>query len=321
VSAVRLLGADDVRALITPADALEAVRGAFVRLARGEATVPEIMDFVFPGGEGHVKGAWLHGDAFWSVKAATGFYGNPARGLPSASGVSLVLSAETGELAAVVMDGGLLTELRTAAAGALAASLLARPELEQVTVVGAGGQARFQVEALLGVRQPRRIVVWARRAEAARACAEELAARFGVDVVAAADLEAAVRSADLVVTVTPAEAPLIRAGWLRPGAHLTAVGSDLPGKQEVEAAVLGAADLVVADHPPVAAVNGELQHALAAGVVRLEDVVALGTLPARTGADQVTVCDLVGIGVQDAAVASLIARRAAERGAGAPLSR
>jgi ornithine cyclodeaminase len=321
VSAVRLLGAAEVRALITPADALEAVRGAFVRLAAGEATVPEIMDFGFPGGEAHVKGAWLHGDPYWSVKAATGFYGNASIGLPSASGVSLVLSAETGQLAAIVSDGGLLTELRTAAAGALAAQLLAREELEQMTVVGAGGQARFQVEALLGVRRPRRIVVWARRAERARACADELAARFGVDAVASEDLEAAVRGADLVVTVTPSVVPLVRAGWLRAGAHLTAVGSDLPGKHEVEAAVLGAADLVVADHPPVAAVNGELQHALAAGVVRLEDVAALGSLPARTRADQVTVCDLVGIGVQDAAVASLVASRAAERGVGLALER
>jgi ornithine cyclodeaminase len=190
-----------------------------------------------------------------------------------------------------------------------------------VTIVGAGGQARFQVEALLGVRRPRRIVVWARRAERARACAEELTARFGVAAVAGEDLEAAVRGADLVVTVTPSVVPLVRAGWLRAGAHLTAVGSDMPGKQEVEAAVLGAADLVVADHPPVAAVNGELQHALAAGAVRSEDVAALGSLPARTRADQVTVCDLVGIGVQDAAVASLVATRAAERDVGQRLER
>ncbi|WP_028058125.1 ornithine cyclodeaminase family protein [Candidatus Solirubrobacter pratensis] len=305
-----LLGADDVRALIAPADALEAVRGAFVRLARGEATVPEIMDFEFPGGgEGHVKGAWLHGDAFWSVKAATGF---PAAG---ASGISLVLSALDGRAAAVVMDGGLLTELRTAAAGALAASLLARADLEQVCVVGAGGQARFQVEALLGVRSPRRIVVWARRVAQARECALELRARFGVEADGVSELEPAVRGSDLVVTVTASRAPLIRSGWLRPGAHLTAVGSDMPGKQEVEAAVLGEADLVVADHPPVAAVNGELQHALAAHAVALEDVAALGTLPSRTRESDVTVCDLVGIGVQDAAIGTLLVTRALEAGA------
>jgi len=309
----RLLRAADVRSLITPGDALEAVRSAFVRLEAGDATVPEIMDFEFPGGgEAHVKGAWLHGDGYWSVKAASGFPG------VGSSGVSLVLSASDGRPAAVVMDGGLLTELRTAAAGALAASLLALPALEQVCVVGAGGQARFQVEALLGVRPVSRVVVWARRAEQARECAAELSSR--VPAVAVSDLEAAVRGSDLVVTVTSAREPLVRSGWLSPGAHLTAVGSDMPGKQEVEAAVLGEADLVVADHPPVAAVNGELQHALAAGAVELADVVALGTLPSRARETDVTACDLVGIGVQDAAIAGLLVERAEERDAGVVIS-
>jgi ornithine cyclodeaminase len=230
------------------------------------------------------------------------------------------MSAQDGRLAAVVMDGGLLTELRTAAAGALAASLLALPSLEQVCVVGAGGQARFQVEALLGVRPVERVVVWARRKAQASACAAELSSRFGVSAAAVSDLEAAVRGSQLVVTVTPAREPLVRSGWLSPGAHLTAVGSDMPGKQEVEAAVLGAADMVVADHPPVAAINGELQHALAAGAVRLSDVVALGTLPARARETDVTVCDLVGIGVQDAAIAGLLVERAEEHDAGVVIS-
>jgi ornithine cyclodeaminase len=310
----RLLRAADVRSLITPEDALEAVRSAFVRLQAGEATVPEIMDFEFPGGEAHVKGAWLHGDPFWSVKAASGFVG------VGSSGVSVVMSASDGRLAAIVMDGGLLTELRTAAAGALAASLLALPELEQVCVVGAGGQARFQVEALLAVRPVTRVVVWARRFEQAAECAAELTARFGVAAAGVSELEPAVRGSQLVVTVTPSREPLVRSGWLSPGAHLTAVGSDMPGKQEVEAGVLGSADLVVADHPPVAAVNGELRHALAAGALRLEDVVALGRLPRRRSENDVTVCDLVGIGVQDAAIAGLLVRRAEERDTGVVLT-
>lgn len=315
---VRLLGADDVRALVTPACALRVVREAFVRHARGETTVPQIMDFAFPGGEAHVKGAWLHGDPFWSVKTASGFYRNPERGLPSATGVSLVFSAQDGRLEAVVADGGLLTELRTAAAGALAASLLAREALAQVCIVGAGGQARHQVAALLGVRSPERFVVWARRLEQAQACAAELAERHGIAVAAAPELEPAVRESDLVITVTPSATPLVRAGWLRPGAHLTAVGSDMPGKQEVEAAVLESADLVVADDPAVAAVNGELQHTL--GAIAIGDVAALGTLPRRSSAAQTTVCDLVGIGVQDAAIAGLLVQRARERDAGRVLS-
>jgi ornithine cyclodeaminase len=134
------------------------------------------------------------------------------------------------------------------------------------------------------------------------------------------ELEPAVRGSQLVVTVTPSREPLVRSGWLSPGAHLTAVGSDMPGKQEVETGVLGSADLVVADHPPVAAVNGELQHALAAGAVRLEDVVALGRLPRRRSENDVTVCDLVGIGVQDAAIAGLLVKRAEERDTGVVLT-
>src|SRR3954453_15196461 len=216
--------------------------------------------------------------------------------------------------------GGVLAEVRTGAGGALAASLLSAPALEQVCVVGAGGQARFQVEALLGVRPVSRIVVWARRSVQAAGCAAELSARFGVQASAVPDLETAVRASQLVVTVTSSREPLVRSGWLSPGAHLTAVGSDMPGKQEVEPAVLGEADLVVADHPPVAAVNGELQHALAAGAVRLADVVALGTLPVRARETDVTVCDLVGIGVQDAAIAGLLVERAEERDAGVVLS-
>ena len=202
--------------------------------------------------------------------------------------------------------------------GALAASLLSVPVLEQVCVVGAGGQARFQVEALLGVRPVGRVVVWARRPEQAVSCAAELSSR--VDAEAVADLQAAVRGSQLVVTVTAAREPLVRSGWLSPGAHLTAVGSDMPGKQEVEADVLGSADLVVADHPPVAAVNGELQHALASGAVRLADIVPLGRLPRRARETDVTVCDLVGIGVQDAAIAGLLVERAEERDAGVDIS-
>jgi ornithine cyclodeaminase len=272
--------------------------------------VPPILDFLFDGGEAHVKAAWLHGDPFWSVG------GDRVRGI-GASGRSVVMSARDGRLAAVVIDGGLLTELRTAAAGRWPRRL-ARPSLEQVCVVGAGGGAlpgrgagrRAEVGGSSCGRGARRppgsaLATWpsVRRA------------RHGLHRP-----REAVRGADLVVTVTPSTEPLVRSGWLSAGAHLTAVGSDMPGKQEVEAGVLGAADLVVADHPPVAAVNGELQHALAAGEVRLEDVAALGKLPRRARDSDVTVCDLVGIGVQDAAIAGLLVSRAIERDVGLVIS-
>jgi len=156
--------------------------------------------------------------------------------------------------------------------------------------------------------------VFARRPQEAVRYAEEMTALLGVPVQVADDLETAAGRADLIVTTTPARAPLIAADWLRPGTHISAVGSDLPGKQELDAGVLGRADIVAADLPAVAAVNGELQHAVASGVVDLDRVVALGALAVgaatgRTTEDQITVADLVGLGVQDAAIAGAVVAR------------
>jgi ornithine cyclodeaminase len=311
---VATLSEADVRSLVGPAEALAAMRTAFAALYRGEVTQPTNMDFEFPEAEGeaHLKGAHVHGSAFWAVKAATGFWSNTARGLPVTSGLFLVFSAETGLPAAVLFDNGYLTELRTGAAGALAADLLARDEIEQAAIIGAGGQARYQLEALLGVRRPERVVVASR--SGADAYAEEMRALHDVDL-RVADIETAVRTSQLVVTTTPAREPVVRAEWLQPGTHVTAMGSDFPEKQELEAAALGRADVVAADHPPVTARNGELHHALEAGVIQLEDVVPLGALvtgaaPGRTSDEQITICDLVGVGVQDAAIAGEVVARA-----------
>jgi ornithine cyclodeaminase/alanine dehydrogenase-like protein (mu-crystallin family) len=290
------------------------MRTGFAALYRGEVTQPANMDLGFPEAEGeaHLKGAHIHGAPYWSVKAATGFWSNPARGLPLTNGLSLVFSAETGILSAILFDNGYLTELRTGAAGALAADLLAPAEIEQVAIIGAGGQARYQLEALLGVRRPQRVVVASR--SGADAYAEEMRATHDLDV-RVTDAETAVRTSQLVVTTTPSREPIVRAEWLQPGTHVTAMGSDFSEKQELEAAALGRADVVAADHPPVAAANGELHHALAAGAIRLEDVVPLGALVAgeaegRMHGEQITICDLVGIGVQDAAIAGEVVARA-----------
>lgn len=305
-----------IREVVDPATALAAVREAFVALHEDRVTLPAILDFTFPDrhGEAHVKGAHIHGAEHWVVKAAAGFYDNPAVGLPPGSGVSLVFSASTGFLDSVLLDNGHLTDLRTAAAGALSIDLLAREHIEHALIVGAGVQARLQLQALLGVRTPAAVTVFARRSDEASRYAQEMGESLGVAVGVAGDLEAAVARADLVVTTTPARAPLIHAAWVRPGTHVTAVGSDLPGKQELDPALLGRADIVAADLPSVAAVNGELQHAVADGLVDLNRVVPLGALAAgaatgRTSSDQITVADLVGLGVQDAAIAGAVVAR------------
>jgi ornithine cyclodeaminase/alanine dehydrogenase-like protein (mu-crystallin family) len=310
----------DVRSLVGPAEARECMRTAFAALHRGDVTQPANMDFGFPdaNGEAHLKGAHIHGSAYWAVKAATGFWGNPDRGLPLTNGLFLVFSAETGILSAILFDNGYLTELRTGAAGALAADLLAPAEVEQAAIIGAGGQARYQLEALLGVRTPTRVVVASR--SGADEYAAEMRALHGIDVSVAPDVETAVRASQLVVTTTPSREPVVNAEWVQPGTHITAMGSDFSEKQELETAVLARADIVAADHPPVTAANGEVHHALDDGSITLDDVVALGALVAgatgRTGAKQITVADLCGVGVQDASVAAEVMRRAEGAGIG-----
>src|SRR5207249_11071747 len=162
------------------------------------------------------------------IKAATGFWNNPDRGLPVTNGLFLVFSAETGLLTAILFDNGYLTELRTGAAGALAADLLAPAEVDTVAIVGAGGQARYQLEALLGVRRPRRVLV-ASRSNSER-YADEMRALHGLDLEVAPDVETAVRTAQVVVTTTPAREPGVRAEWLHGWTHSTARGSGLAVK-------------------------------------------------------------------------------------------
>jgi ornithine cyclodeaminase len=323
----RVLFEPEIRELAGPAEALAAVRAAFIALARGEATLPGAIGLELPeaGGEVHVKGAYLHGSPTYSFKVASGFYRNPERGLPVGNGLVLAFDTETGRLAAVLLDNGYLTELRTGAAGALAADLLARASVRKVALVGVGGQARYQLEALVGVRRPQAVAAWGRDAAKAEAYAEEMRARVGVGVEAAPTLREAVEGADVVITTTPSREPLVRAEWLSRGAHVTAVGSDMPEKQELDAAVLARADKVVADRLESCLENGEIHHAVAAGALAPGDVhaelgqIAAGERPGRENEQELTVADLTGVGVQDAAVAALVVAEAARRGAGRPL--
>jgi ornithine cyclodeaminase len=325
--AVRVLRESEIRQIAGPEQALRAVRTGFEALARGRAVLPGVMHIDLPHarGEVHIKGAHLLGSPFFSIKEAAGFWGNPERGLPVGSGLVLVFDAETGLPRAILLDNGYLTELRTGAAGALAALLLARAELRVIGILGAGSQARYQLEALCAARRPARARVWSRRLEAAEEYAREMTARLALPVEAVAHAREAVEGCDLVVTTTTAREPVLRAEWLGPGHHVTAVGSDSPEKQELETEVLARADLVVADHLDQCLRLGEIHHAVAAGRLRAGDVhaelgeIAAGLKPGRTSDDQITVADLTGIGVQDAAMADVVVAEALRRGLGGVL--
>jgi ornithine cyclodeaminase len=312
-----ILSETEIRGLVDADGARAAVVEAFRALHRGEATLASVISLPFsrPEGLAHVKAGHLHADAVWTVKVSADF--DPGDGAPARhSGLMLVLSSEDGSLVGTLVDHGFLTELRTGAAGAIAAELLARREATTVAIVGAGSQARYQLEALLRVRPIENVRVASRSPERARAYADEVALRYGLSTRLFDSVKEAVRGADIVVTTTPSRAPLVEADWLDEGTHLTAVGSDEPGKQELAPEVLARAAIVAVDDRGQAARYGELHHAIAHGSCKEDETVTLGELlegdaPGRVEAADITVADLTGVGVQDAAIAALVMREAA----------
>jgi ornithine cyclodeaminase/alanine dehydrogenase-like protein (mu-crystallin family) len=311
-----ILSESEIRELVDADHARAVVADAFRALHRGEATLADVIALPFsrPTGAAHIKAGHLHDDAVWTVKVSGDFY--PEDGSSTRhSGLMLVLSARDGSPVGLLVDNGYLTELRTGAAGALAADLLARADATTAAIIGAGSQARYQLEALLNVRRIEKVQVASRSPERARAFVSRIENTYGLPAVLCASVEDAVRGADLVVTTTPSRTPLLEADWLEPGTHVTAVGSDEPYKQELAADVLARADVVAVDDRGQAGRLGELHHAIENGLSSQSDVVTLGELldraaPGRSGAEDLTVADLTGVGVQDAAIAALALREA-----------
>ena len=315
---VPIITESELRAVISPADAVDVIREAFRADGLGQTVVPDVINLAIPGTEGefHVKTAHVTGMPYVAVKVASGFYDNPKLGLPTGTGLMMLFDAATGFPVALLLDNGYLTDVRTGAAGAVAAEALAPATITTVGIIGSGVQARQQAICLRQVRPFSRLVAWSIDPPGLAAYVDEMRAALGVEAVAADGPEAVVRAADLVVTTTPSRAPIVRAEWLRAGQHITAVGSDGPGKQELDAAVLGACDLVVVDRISQCRRLGELQHALAAGVMTEDQVhaelgqVVAGVKSGRTRADQLTVADLTGVGFQDTAIACRAYERA-----------
>jgi len=303
--------ADLRRAVPLDLAAVDVTERAFAALHSGGVVMPPILSMALPAvnGEVDVKTAWLSGFDGFAIKVSPGFFDNPKLGLPSLNGLMILLSATTGLVEAVFLDNGYLTDVRTAAAGAVAARHMAPATVETAGVLGTGVQARLQIAAARLVRPFTRVLVWGRDPDKAAATALALAADLGIDAAPEADPARLCAMSQLVVTTTPARAPILKADWLHPGLHITAMGSDQSEKNELDPRVLAVADLYVCDRVSQAEAFGELRAALAAGAwtggtpPELGAVVA-GATPGRPSSDAITVCDLTGTGAQDTAIAT-----------------
>ena len=305
-------------------EVVAAVEAGFRALATTSVRMPPILRLDIPEhrGEMDVKTAYVPGIPSFALKVSPGFFDNPKLGLPSLNGLMILFSATTGLVEALLLDNGYLTDIRTAAAGAVAAQQLARKDATRAGILGAGIQARLQLEALLLVRPIEVAAVWARDPLKAAAFAAKATAELGIPVQAVHSRSALCAASDIVVTTTPSSSPLISAADLHPGLHVTAMGANSEHKNEIDPAALRKADVYVCDRQSQCAVLGELHHALAAGLFEagrrfpeLGDIIA-GLKPGRRSDSDITLADLTGTGVQDTAIATLARRLAADKGLG-----
>lgn len=301
---MRIFTREDIMAALDESAALAAVERAIIAFAAGQAQSGDAGHFSFPApGDAHVKVAHLAGEDVFALKVSASFYGNPAKGLSSSQGFSAVISATTGEALALFADGGWLTDVRTAMAGAIAARAIGYAG-GTLGIVGAGIQARMQAEMIRRQIGAERVLIWGRDLAKAQALAGELGGE------ACGDLADLVRASDLLVTTTPSTEWLVDDAWVRPGARIVAVGSDGGGKRELDPRILGRAT-VIADSVEKCLENGEAGRAVRAGLLAADAIIPLGELlvePRTFPADATVVADLTGLPVQDAAIAGAVWR-------------
>lgn len=320
---IKILTETDLRQTVDlDIGAIDCVEQGFKALARGDVVMPPILSLAIAesNGEVDVKTAYVPELESFAIKVSPGFFDNPKIGLPSTSGLMMQFSARTGVLEALLLDNGYLTDVRTAAAGAVAARHLARQDATTACILGAGIQARLQLQALCLVRPISQAFVWARDYARAEAAAVDMTALCGVEVRAVKDAADAAPGADIIVTTTPSGTPILKAEWLRSGQHVTAMGSDQDHKNELHPACFKIADLYVADRVSQTSRLGELRSAIAAGTSPVEEnipelgAIITGAAAGRTSESQITICDLTGTGVQDTMIATYATKRADAQG-------
>jgi ornithine cyclodeaminase/alanine dehydrogenase-like protein (mu-crystallin family) len=309
----------EIKQALKAIDPLPLIESGFAAYSRGEAVVPPVGELVFddPPGDVHIKYGYIKGGDVYVIKIASGFYDNPKRGLPSGDGLMLVFDQATGVLRAVLLDEGYLTNLRTAVAGAVVAKYLAPRRVAAVGILGAGVQGRMQLEWLGRVREFDRAVVWGVDEEELAAYRRDME-RPGLRILTTLRADEVAAAANLIVTCTPSMKPLLEAGWVRPGTHITAVGSDTAVKQELDPAILGRADRVVVDSLSQSELRGEVFRAVGAGALGRDRLVELGRVVmdprlGRSSEDEVTVADLTGVAVQDIQISRAVWQALARR--------
>jgi ornithine cyclodeaminase len=309
---VRTVSLSQIKEALKTVSPIQTIEEGFVAYSQGKVVVPPIGELILneTRGEVHIKYGYIQGDDYYLIKIASGFYDNPKIGLPSGDGLMLLFSQKTGELVSILLDKAFLTNVRTAAAGAVVAKYLAPRNVYRIGIIGAGIQGRMQLEYLKFVLDCREAIVWGLNEQELDGYKKDMEP-MGFQVQTTLKAEDVASSCNLIVTCTPSKKPLLFAHQIRKGTHISAIGSDTPEKQELDAAILKKADRIVVDSISQCLLRGECFQAIKAGMIQKEDMVELGAVIQRkelqrSSEDEITVADLTGVAVQDIQIAKAV---------------
>lgn len=309
---VRTVLLEKIKTILETIDVIKIIEEGFISYSKGNVVIPPVGEMIFEEapGECHIKYGFIKEDEYFVIKVATGFYNNPKINLPTSDGLMLLFSQKTGQLLCVLLDEGHLTNVRTAAAGAIASKYMAPRKVHRIGVFGAGIHGRLQPIYLQKVLDCKNIVTWGMNEQELEIYKRDME-RLGFEVETTMNPEDITSTCNLIVTCTPSKTPLISADLIQEGTHITAIGSDTPEKQELDSAILQRADRVIVDSIDQCMLRGESFKAMLAGMMTKDKMVELGNIIGdenlrRQSDEEITVVDLTGVAVQDIQIAKAV---------------
>jgi len=299
-----ILTLDQIKPLLSDIDLIAAMEEGFIQYSNGNCVVPPVGELLFEKhkGETHIKYGYIKNDDHYVIKIASGFYDNPKLGLSSCQGMMLLFDQKTGQHVSILLDNGYLTDLRTAAAGALAAKYFAPKEIKAIGIIGTGIQAGLQLDYLKKITDCRNVWVWGRTVDHVNRFVNERKLEWNIQT--ASNTTALAQACNLIVTTTPSTTPLLQATDIQAGTHITAMGSDTATKQELDSQILAKADIIISDSIPQSKSRGEVFRAVQNNSISPEKPIELGEAIQnkslqRQNDHQITIADLTGVAVQD----------------------
>ena len=301
-----------IEPLIQKLDVYDAMKNAFVQYSLGNAEIPPVGELIMddPEGEVHIKYGYLKGGKHYVIKIASGFPGNEQLGLIPGQGMMLLFNLTTGEPEAILIDDANLTVIRTGIAGAIASQALCNKNIKDALIVGTGVQARYQARYLCDIMSINKLSIWGRDKDKAKMAKDDLA-DLNIEIETQSNLEESVKASRLIITTTSAKEPILKAGWIQPGTHITSVGSDTPEKCELDFNILSKADIIIADSIEQNLIRGEIHQAIKNKATDVSQLIEIGeifdgTKTGRTTEGQISIVDLTGVAIQDLVIAEAV---------------